>query len=293
MRAALARTGPGRRHLDLPQRGGLDERGAGAAGRARSAAGSGCAASASPRNGPARARPAPIPRRAGGVQKGGLAAAVAAVRAAHPAATVTLWAEDEHRLGLLPVVRRVWAPKGQRPIAQVERHYEWLYVYGFVRPSTGQSWWCLLPTVTTDGDGRWPWPPSPATRASMPTHRAVLVVDQAGWHTSPRPGAAGRASIWSSCPPASPELQPAERLWALVDEPVANRAFPDLDALEAVLVERCRTPGGRPRSASKPTPTSTGGRQSHPRNPHVITRIPYKRVSGKGVDWSGDHQCTA
>ncbi len=52
--------------------------------------------------------------------------------AAHPAATVSLWAEDEHRLGLLPVVRRVWAPKGQRPTAPVERRYEWLYVYGFV-----------------------------------------------------------------------------------------------------------------------------------------------------------------
>ena len=50
-----------------------------------------------------------------------------------------------------------------------------------------------------------------------------------------------RASTWSSCPPASPELQPAERLWPLVDEPVANRAFPDLEALEAVLVARCRT----------------------------------------------------
>jgi hypothetical protein len=42
-------------------------------------------------------------------------------------------------------------------------------------------------------------------------------------------------------PSSSPELQPAERLWPLVDAPVANRAFADLEALEAVLVERCRT----------------------------------------------------
>ena len=41
-------------------------------------------------------------------------------------------------------------------------------------------------------------------------------------------------------PAYSPELKPAERLWPLVDEPVANRAFPTLDAPEAVLVERCR-----------------------------------------------------
>lgn len=149
-----------------------------------------------------------------------------------------MWAEDEHRLGLLPVLRRVWAPKGQRPTAHVRRKYEWLYVYGFVRPATGQSWWCLLPTVTV-----------PAMALALvtfardegidATHRAVLVVDQAGWHTSPElvlPDGVDLVFL----PSASPELQPAERLWALIDEPVVNRAFPTMDALEAVLVERCR-----------------------------------------------------
>lgn len=161
------------------------------------------------------------------------------MRAAHPAAKITLWAEDEHRLGLLPVLRRVWAPKGQRPTAQVERHYDWMYVYGFVRPATGQSWWCLLPTVNTAA--------MTLALASFARdegidarHRAVLVVDQAGWHTSPDVVLpAGIDLVF--LPAASPELQPAERLWALVDEPVANRAFADLDALEAVLVRRCRT----------------------------------------------------
>jgi len=137
------------------------------------------------------------------------------------------------------VVRRVWAPTGQRPIAQVRRKYAWLYVYGFIRPATGQSWWCLLPTVTTEAFAL-----ALATFARDEgidaVHRAVLVVDQAGWHTSPTlvlP--AGIELVF--LPAASPELQPAERLWALVDEPVANRAFPDVQALEAVLVARCRT----------------------------------------------------
>ena len=38
------------------------------------------------------------------------------------------------RLGLKPVIRRVWALRGQRPVAKVKRRYEWLYLYGFVRP---------------------------------------------------------------------------------------------------------------------------------------------------------------
>ncbi len=136
------------------------------------------------------------------------------------------------------MVRRVWAPKGQRPTAHVERHYAWLSVYGFIRPATGQSWWCLLPTVTTEAFAL-----ALATFARDEgidaPHRVVLVVDQAGWHTSAGvvlPEGIDRVFL----PSASPELQPAERLWSLVDEPVANRAFAALSELDAVLVERCR-----------------------------------------------------
>lgn len=161
------------------------------------------------------------------------------MRQAHPEATVTVWAQDEHRLGLLPVVRRVWAPRGQRPTAPVQRRYEWLYVYAFVRPATGQSWWCLLPTVNTAAFGL-----ALATFARDEgidaQHRAVVVLDRAGWHISPRLEAPEGIDL-VLLPSYSPELQPAERLWPLITESVANHAFPDLDALEAVLVQRCRT----------------------------------------------------
>lgn len=41
-------------------------------------------------------------------------------------------------------------------------------------------------------------------------------------------------------PPHSPELQPAERLWPLTYEPIANQSFPSLDALEEKLFQRCQ-----------------------------------------------------
>jgi hypothetical protein len=49
---------------------------------------------------------------------------VAELKEAYPEAEVRLWAEDEMRLGLKPVIRRVWAPKGKRPVAKVKRRYE-------------------------------------------------------------------------------------------------------------------------------------------------------------------------
>ena len=152
---------------------------------------------------------------------------------------MTLWAEDEHRLGLIPIQRRVWAPRGTRPTAPSDRHYAWLYVYGLVRPTTGASWWCLLPTVST-GAMSLALAAFAADAGIDAAHRAVVVWDGAGWHTSGKlvvPDGIDPVAL----PPASPELQPAERRWPLVNEAIANQAFADLDALEAVLVHRCRT----------------------------------------------------
>ncbi|HYU75780.1 MAG TPA: hypothetical protein VEL31_24165 [Ktedonobacteraceae bacterium] len=41
-------------------------------------------------------------------------------------------------------------------------------------------------------------------------------------------------------PSHAPELQPAERLWPLSNEPLANRVFTSLDELEQVQADRCR-----------------------------------------------------
>jgi len=47
---------------------------------------------------------------------------------------------DEHLIGLLPLIWKVWAPIGNRPQAPVQ-HCAWLYVCGFVRPRTGEIEW--------------------------------------------------------------------------------------------------------------------------------------------------------
>lgn len=145
---------------------------------------------------------------------------------------------DEHRLGLKPILGKVWAPRGQRPIVRVQHRYQWLYVYAFACPETGSSQYWLLPEVNTpafqlvlDGFAR--------DVGAGPDKRVMLVLDGAGWHTS------GTLSVPEGVelvflPPYSPELQPAERLWALTDVDVKNRHFETLDDLHTVLAARCR-----------------------------------------------------
>jgi len=148
-----------------------------------------------------------------------------------------VWAEDEARLGLKPLIRRVWAPVGRRPRARAKRGYEWSYLYGYVRPTTGEVWWLILPTVNKElfsmALGEF------AKEVGAGKHkRILLVLDRAGWHTF------GEIELPEGIhlqflPTGSPELQPAERLWPLSNEAIANRLFEEISEVEDALVERC------------------------------------------------------
>jgi hypothetical protein len=54
---------------------------------------------------------------------------------------------DEHRIGLKPSVRGVWAPVGERPIAFGRHRFEWLYVTGFVEPASGRTVWNIAKAI--------------------------------------------------------------------------------------------------------------------------------------------------
>lgn len=156
----------------------------------------------------------------------------------HSQASVELWTMDEHRIGLKPILRRVWAPKGATVKAPVAQRYEWMYVFAFVHPQSGQTSWLLLPTVSVEVF-------SLALAAfaeevgAGPDKHIVLVLDRAGWHSSARLKLPEGIHL-VFLPPYSPEVQPAERLWPLSNEPLANRVFTSLDELEEVQAERCR-----------------------------------------------------
>src|SRR3954465_9330053 len=193
--------------------------------------------SAGPCRSPAPATPA-RPRPRSGRRSKKLEQAVAEERAQHPDKPIEVWATDEHRIGLKPVIRRVWAPKGQRPIALGHHRYKGLYVTAFVQPISGEVFWYISNGVSK---------PFFAALLALFAREAgagrdriiALGLDSAGWHTppnlvvpeGPRP---------PHFPGYSPELQPAEHLWPVLDEPLANRYFATLADLARVVTERCR-----------------------------------------------------
>ena len=174
-----------------------------------------------------------------------LAQQTARVQAEHPEADVEVWTMDEHRLGLKPVLRDVWVPEGEQPIAQVNWRFQWLWLYGFVHPQSGETYWWILPKVNINLFNR--------VLADFAKHfgpgknkQIILAMDQAGWHTSSQVEVPEGIHL-EFMPSHSPELQPAERLWPLTNEAVANQLFQTLDDLEEVLFQReaCLTEAAR------------------------------------------------
>jgi len=63
--------------------------------------------------------------------------------------TVKVFAQDETRLGLLPVVRRRITAYGVQPIASVTHQFDNFYLYGAVEPATGASCFLELPYLNS------------------------------------------------------------------------------------------------------------------------------------------------
>ena len=156
------------------------------------------------------------------------------IQSEHPGADVEVWSEDEHRIGLHPIVRRIWVELGEQPVATVNWKRQWLWLYAFGKPQTGQTYWWLLPYVSTKLFSRVLKDFAQHFRAGK-NKRIILPLDQAGWHMS------GHLEVPEGIhlvplPPYSPELQPAERLWPLVNEPLANTAFETIAEVEELVL---------------------------------------------------------
>src|SRR5262245_19941421 len=78
-----------------------------------------------------------------------------------------------------------------------------------------------------------------------PAKQIVLILDRAGWHTSPKLRVPDHVHLLF-LPPVSPALQPAEHLWPLSDTALANRHFATIDDLEDAQAERCVALQARP-----------------------------------------------
>ena len=143
---------------------------------------------------------------------------------------VKVFAQDETRLGLLPVVRRRITARGVQPVATVTYQFDNFYLYGAVEPTTGASFFLELPYLNSRAFQRW----LDDFAATFPDSLNMLVLDNGAGHKA-------KAIRWPAnvvpvfLPPYSPELNPIERLWRDLKDKLADVPAKTLAALSDTM----------------------------------------------------------
>jgi hypothetical protein len=137
-----------------------------------------------------------------------------------------VFAQDETRLGLQPILRRRITACGVQPVATVWQRFDNFYLFGAVEPMTGDSFFLELPLLNSAMFQRWLDDFAQTFAASF----NILVLDNGAFHTA-------KALRWPPnvaavpFPPYSPELNPIERLWRDLKDQLADTVAKTLDDL--------------------------------------------------------------
>lgn len=145
-----------------------------------------------------------------------------------------LWVADEHRYGLLPVIRRCWSLRGKRVRAPYATRYQWGYLYEALEvDGEHRSEFLFVPHVDKQVSKLF----LRQIAQSDPHSTHIVIWDGAGFH--PAEGEEGVPSKVRllKLPPYSPELNPVEHLGDMIKDAVCNRVFEDLRTLENRILE--------------------------------------------------------
>jgi hypothetical protein len=115
---------------------------------------------------------------------------------------------DEGRFGLKIWFRRRWCPKGVRPPWVVEEKYVWLWPSAAIEPTTGNSFFLLLPD--TSGDCFQVF--LEHLQQELKGEETKIVLDNAPGHTCQHVQWPQRMTPYY-LPAYSPELNPVEQLF--------------------------------------------------------------------------------
>ena len=158
-------------------------------------------------------------------------AATAAVARGTP---VEVWFADEARVGQQGTLTRVWAKRGSRPRAPRDRRYTWAWLFGAVCPARRTGAAVVMPEVNTEAMEAHL---AEIGRRVSPGAHAVLVLDGAGWHSSPRLRVPDNISLLP-LPRYAPELNPVENVWEYLRQNwLSHRVWESYEAIVAACCD--------------------------------------------------------
>ena len=150
---------------------------------------------------------------------------------------VRLWVADEHRYGLIPVVRKCWTLRGVRPAVPYRTKYEWGYLYSALEvDGENAAEFLCLPEVSLEMSGLF----LKHLAASDANAEHIVIWDQAGFHPKPELHAVPERVHLVSLPPYSPELNPTEAIGDVIKDRIGNALWNTIADLEQAIGEELR-----------------------------------------------------
>jgi transposase len=125
-----------------------------------------------------------------------------------------------------------WARKGTRPRAAHDQRTRSAYLFGAICPERGKGAAWVLPYCNTQATQLHL---KEIARRVAPGAHGVVILDQAGWHTTKKLKLPDNLTLMP-LPPRSPELNPAENIWQFMRQNwLSDLIFKDYDD----IVDHC------------------------------------------------------
>ena len=139
-----------------------------------------------------------------------------------PATPIEVWFQDEMRVGQKNGLVYQWAKKGSRPRQPKDQRYENAYLFGAVCPGRNTGIAVIMPHADTEAMQKHV---DEISLAVAPSAHALIILDQAGWHTTRKLKVPTNLTL-VSLPPACPELNAAENIWQYLRQTyLSNRVW--------------------------------------------------------------------
>ena len=139
-----------------------------------------------------------------------------------PGTPIELWWQDEARVGQKNTITRRWAKRGTRPSAPKDQRTKSAYIFGAICPKAGKGAALVMPRCDTEAMNLHL---VEISKAVAPGAHAVLLLDQAGWHTNAKLAVPANITLLP-LPPRCPELNPQENVWQFIrNNWLSNRVF--------------------------------------------------------------------
>ena len=137
------------------------------------------------------------------------------------------------RIGQQGTLTRIWAKRGTRPRIKRDRRFTWAYLFGAICPARRTGAALVMPAVSIDAMNKHLAEISQCVTVSA---IALLILDCAGWHSSPQLILPGNI-VLLPLPPYAPELNSVENIWDYMRSNFLSHCV--WDTYEAILDACC------------------------------------------------------